>query len=383
MNEIELRQLAVRRCMAGEKPALVATEIKRTKQWIYKWLKRYKTGDKEWYLSRSRSPKKKHGKISRETEVKIIQIRKELSEMKYSQTGALSIQYEFNRLGLNPPATWTINRVLKRNGLIQKSKRRTSKNIAYPELYLSLQQMDLVGPRYLKGGFRFYAFNIIDTETHRVHVHPMPDKTARSILGGIISFWQDFGMPDALQMDNELSFRGSNRHPRSLGVILRFVISQGVVPIFIPRAEPWRNGVIEKFNGTFNSKFYRVQKFKDFGHLKNEAAKFEEFHNQHHRYSSQGNKTPNEMLSEIMMPQKLSKDYLIEEPILLDSGVIIFVRFVRSDLKVNVFNSKFTVNKKLMYSYIIAEIIIDAHCLLIKQDNKIYHSFTFIMPVDW
>ena len=248
---------------------------------------------------------------------------------------------------------------------------------------MDTQQMDLVGPRYLKGGFRFYAFNIIDTETHRVRVYPIPDKTARSILKGIISFWQDFGIPDGLQMDNELSFRGSNRHPRSLGIILRFIISQGVVPIFIPQAEPWRNGIIEKFNDTFNSKFYRVQKFKDFGHLKNEAVKFEEFHNQYHRYSSQSNKTPNEMLTEIMKPTKLSKEYLIEKPILLDTGLIFFVRFVRSDLKVNIFNSEFIVNKKLMYSYIIAEIIIDIHCLLIKQDNKIHHIFTFIMPVDW
>lgn len=59
------------------------------------------------------------------------------------------------------------------------------------------------------------------------------------------------GMPDALQMDNELAFRGSNRYPRSFGSVVRFALNQGMAVVFIPVKEPWRNGIIEKFNHTY------------------------------------------------------------------------------------------------------------------------------------
>jgi putative transposase len=65
-------------------------------------------------------------------------------------------------------------------------------------------------------------------------------------------------------MDNEMSFRGSNRYPRSLGIVLRLALSQGVTPIFIPPSEPWRNGVIEKFNSTMDKYFFSKQKVSSF-----------------------------------------------------------------------------------------------------------------------
>jgi hypothetical protein len=59
--------------------------------------------------------------------------------------------------------------------------------------------MDIVGPRYLKGGFRFYSLkNVIDAESHYVQIHPMLGKNVESIPPGIINFWKDFGMPDCL-----------------------------------------------------------------------------------------------------------------------------------------------------------------------------------------
>jgi len=85
-------------------------------------------------------------------------------------------------------------------------------------------------------------------------------------------------MPDYLQMDNELSFKGSNRHPRSLGILLRTAICNGVTPIFIPVAEPWRNGVVEKFNETVQKHFLSTQ-FISLEEMQLKAKEFTEFHN--------------------------------------------------------------------------------------------------------
>ncbi len=382
-EDILQRKEAVIRWLNGSPPALIAQSLGKTRQWVYKWIKRYKSfPDGDWSRSHSRAPKTVRSQISEEQERQIVRIRNNLLGRKYSQIGALSIQYEFYRLGLKSPPIWTINRVLAKNNLVQKSKFKKSKNLPYPSLYSSCHQMDLVGPRYLKGGYRFYSLNLIDTQSRYAHVHPLQGKSADIIIEGIISFWQDFGFPDSLQMDNELSFRGSNRHPRSLGLILRFILSQGVVPVFIPSGEPWRNGIIERFNDKFNYKFYRVQQFKNFEHIKSEAKIFTKFHNENHRYSTQNNKTPIEMIDLLGRPLKLSKFFKLKKPILLEEGIILFIRFIRSNLKLTILGTEFFMKKELMYSYVVAEIIIDIHTLRVKQDNIVHHVFEFIMPVD-
>lgn len=211
----------------------------------------------------------------------------------------------------------------------------------------------------------------------------MRDKSAESILPGIIELWKTFGIPDCLQMDNELVFRGSNRYPRSLGLILRFALSHNVTPLFIPQAEPWRNGMIEHFNRTFDKKFYRRQEFPDFEALKHEASVFVDFHNRHHRYSTQGGKTPLQAIKQLGQYPRLSKDYKCAERPLLEGGSLLFVRFIRSDLLISILGSTFKLKKQLMYSYVVAEVVIENHVLLIRQDGQIHHKFAFTMNVDW
>ncbi len=103
-------------------------------------------------------------------------------------------------------------------------------------------------------------------------------------------------------MDSELSFRGSNRYPRSFGAVIRFALSRGVAVIFIPIAEPWRNGMIEKFNDTYQLRFLKVYTFESLEKLSQQEQSFIDFHNQNHLYSSQQHKTPNEVKASQMPP---------------------------------------------------------------------------------
>jgi len=239
MEEINKRKEAIDLWLKGKNINEIGLILNCSRQWVHKWINRYNANpDNEWFNSFSKAPKTVHPRITRELEEQIINFRQMLCGRKYSQTGATSIQYEFYKSGMDPPPVWTINRILRRNNLIFKSLEKTKKGTAYPKLYNSCNQMDLVGPRYLKGGFRYYSLNIIDNETHYAMVCPVLGKSTDHLIYGIITFWQDFGFPDCLQMDNEMVFRGSNRHPRSLSLILRFILSQGVVPLFIPPAEP-------------------------------------------------------------------------------------------------------------------------------------------------
>lgn len=383
-QEIKIRQEAVKKCLEGNVPSKVAKELNKSKAWVCKWLKRYKENPMDnWFEERSRRPHT----ISRQTqtaiEEQILEIRKQLHQNKYSQQGALSIQYAFKQLNQVVPSIWTINRVLKRNNLIQPAPKH-KKIKAYPEHYISVQQIDFVGPRYIKNDGRFNCFNVIDVPTHMAAIYPCRTMTGEDALGGLLQFWKSFGIPDCIQMDNALSFRGSNRHPRSLTRFLRFVLSQGVVPLFIPKGEPWRNGVIERFNDTFDKKFLRSQNFENFEALCQEAPRFIEFHNTVHRYTCLQGKTPYQVFKDSRLHSlQLSKDFECPEKISLEGGCILFVFFVRSDCQIEVLGTKLKINPVLQYSYVTARLNIDTHSITIERDHKVYHIFTFNMPADW
>jgi putative transposase len=83
-----------------------------------------------------------------------------LEAQHYAQIGTSAVKWEeFNKLGLTPPSDSTINRILKREGLVKKTL-YTPKGVVYPYFtealgFNNIHQADLLGPRYIKddGGF--------------------------------------------------------------------------------------------------------------------------------------------------------------------------------------------------------------------------------------
>ncbi len=385
MDESTLRKKAIEMYLQSKSPSLICQELGKSRPWFYKWLKRYQADPAgQWFVEESRRPHTIHSKISPEMAELVINTRKQLEKTPYAQIGAVSIQWEIKKLGLEPPPVWTIDRLLKKRDLAKPKKKERKRTNEYPGTgYPNVQQMDLVGPRYIKDFGRFYSLNIIDIDTHCAQINPIASKAADGIVAAVIRFWQHYGIPDYLQMDNELSFRGSNRHPHSFGKLIRFCFSHGVCPIFIPLAEPWRNGVIERFNDTFEKKFYRSQFFKDLDDMRKKAPDFEAFHNTYHRYSAHNNRTPKEMFRANKPIAFLAQDYELPERLPLEEGEIILFRFIRSNRKLDIFGESFTVDKNLVYSYVKALINVEAQALKIYQDEKLIQEFYYPMPVDW
>jgi putative transposase len=129
----------------------IADKLGKTRQWVHKWLKRYKTEKDVWYQSISNAPKKPISRIPEDIEKTIVSIRENLIGQKYAQKGALNILYEFKRLNINPPSMSTINRVIQRNGLLDKGTKREAKkkNILITSLMYS--KWILLDPSILEG----------------------------------------------------------------------------------------------------------------------------------------------------------------------------------------------------------------------------------------
>ena len=119
--ETELRKKAIQRYIQGEKPKAIYTDLKRSKKWFFKWLQRFQTGEKDWYKDQSRAPKNSPRRISDTDRQRIIEVRKNLESQPFAQTGASAIKWELSKSGLSFPSDRTINRVLKREGLVKKN----------------------------------------------------------------------------------------------------------------------------------------------------------------------------------------------------------------------------------------------------------------------
>jgi len=126
--EQERRKTAVKRYLKGESPKSIYNHLKRSKNWFFKWLRRYKSGDPEWYQDKSRAPLKSPTETSEIQRQRIISTRTHLESQKYAQIGPSAIKWELNKSGLSFPSDSTIKRILKSEGLIKKnflrSKRR-------------------------------------------------------------------------------------------------------------------------------------------------------------------------------------------------------------------------------------------------------------------
>ena len=149
-DEIILRKQAIELHLQGDRIVVIASKIGKSRQWVHKWINRYKTGGAHWYNSFSNAPKKVARTIPNDIEKIIVTIRKNLKEQKYAQKGALSILYEFERLNITPPSISTINRVIKRNGLIELGIIRDAKKKSTPTTFLMFSKWTLWDQSTLK-----------------------------------------------------------------------------------------------------------------------------------------------------------------------------------------------------------------------------------------
>ena len=222
----------------------------------------------------------------------------------------------------------------------------------------------------------------MDVYSHRVYIESQRTKQDKHVASSLLKCWKTLGIPDFLLLDNELSFRGSNKYPRSPGLVIRLCLFYAVQPVFIPIGEPWRNGVIEHFNDTYNRKFFRRQWFPSYAALKRQSKNFQRFHNKHHRYSCLKNKTPIETIEkEDYKPVTLGPNTKLLELDYIPDGNIILIRFIRSDRKLDIFGEKFEVPESVIYSYVKAVIVTEIHQLQLYLGNDLIKTFEYRLLV--
>lgn len=120
MDEETLRKMAIEQHLQDKSPHSIYHEMGRSKYWFFKWLHRYQSGVSEWYKDQPKTPHQHPHETPPEMQHLVKNIRIQLEDS-YAQVGTSAIKWEFKKLGMTPPSDRTINRILKREGLVKKN----------------------------------------------------------------------------------------------------------------------------------------------------------------------------------------------------------------------------------------------------------------------
>lgn len=380
----EERRRAVARVLAGESVVTVAASLARSRKWVYAWLGRAATGEAAWAQDRSHRPAQSPRRMPPEIVAAVRLVRLELYNAALLY-GAQNIRWRLEELAVTPlPSIRTINRILGREGLThRRTGRYVPKGKAYPALAATVpnqvHQLDYIGPCYLRGPVRFWSLNTVDVATVRCATEPVQQRAGQATVDALWATWHRLGLPAHVQADNEMVFYGSPAHPRGMGLLIRLCLGQGIEPWFIPLREPWRNGVVEKFNDHYRSKFLAWVQVPTFAALRPASLAFEQKHNSRYRYTRLGGQTPFTALQRhgpaLRFPAREAPPALpLPKP---EGGRYHLVRFIRSDRRLDVFGERFLLPPEAQYEYVVATVEVEHQQLLITLNGDPLEQFPY------
>jgi hypothetical protein len=164
-----------------------------------------------------------------------------------------------------------------------------------------------------------------------------------------------------------------------MGILIRLCLAHEVEPWFIPPAEPWRNGVVEKFNDHYRQGFLRREELKQSAELAPASLVFEQKHNSRYRYTKLQGRTPQAALQLSRQPLRFPASleaprYPLAKP---KRGYYHLVRFIRSDALLDVFGERFRLPPETVYEYAVATIDVAAQRLSVRIDKLIVAEFDY------
>jgi putative transposase len=235
----------------------IGRTLARSETWFHKWWQRYVSSGTDGLFELTRAHSPLVNRTPAHIERAVLAIRRRLAahaslQTRYALIGAATIQTELEALGYTPlPTERTIERVLQRANLtsppLHLARRVAPTAYPGPQAYDSnqVQQVDLVGPRYLTGDKTKYYFLVCkDIFDQAVYAEFQAGCSMEQVLPFLVHAWQRLGLPQFVQFDNGKEFYGWGRWPRSLNRVIRLALRLEIQPVFIPEASPQRKGYL-------------------------------------------------------------------------------------------------------------------------------------------
>lgn len=196
----------------------------------------------------------------------VLEVRRRLrEESPLGEYGAAAIGREIalrDDLPGAPPSVRTIGRILERHGALDARRRRHP--APPPGWYLpavggrrlELDAFDVIDGMLLSGEVPLDVLTGISLHGGLRSAWPMSGLRSGHVAARLLARWREFGRPGYAQFDNDARFAGGGSVPDSIGLVVRFCLAAGVVPVFAPPREPGFQAAIESFNGLWQRKVW-------------------------------------------------------------------------------------------------------------------------------
>ncbi len=207
------------------------------------------------------------GRTRVDVEDRILDLRRMLREESVlGEYGPAAIRRELDAMTERSgpiPAVRTIARILERRGALD-AKRRVRRPAPPAGWYLpdlrrrlvELDSFDVISGLRLKGGLELDILTGISLHGALTVVWPTAGVSGASTVEALGQHWRAVGLPGYAQFDNDTRFIGGNAHPNSIGLVIRYCLAVGVVPVFAPPLEVGFQASIEAFNGRWQRKLW-------------------------------------------------------------------------------------------------------------------------------
>ena len=346
------RKIAVMQLRQGKTVTEVARNMTRSLGWVSKWKRRYAEESWTGLKDKSRAPLNHGNELSATVKQAICQARLELEaaaelgdDLKYIGGQAIRTRLKHNKV-MPLPSIATIERVISAAGLTKPKTNPVKPEIVYPRLHPTqphqLCQVDIV-PHFLQGGQRVASFNAIDVVSRYPTGRSYEQRRSVDAANFLIHVWQELGIPQYTQVDNEGCFSGGATHTRVLGKVVRLALTVGTELVFSPVNHPKSNGFVERFHQDYNQHVWQDTYLSDLDAVNQQGEIFFALYQQREGHSQLNGETPTSLHHQ-QQPEKLDADFKMSSPKLpLREGRIHFMRRVTPEGTVRVLNTDWTV----------------------------------------
>lgn len=339
------RRAAIRLLRSGQTVKEIAAELQCSPAWVYKWRDRFRADGWAQLKDRSRAPKHHPNQLPAEVRRAICQVRSEL-EAEASQPGHLcyigarAIAQRLKRQGLHPvPSSASIERTLTAAGLTRR-RQPEAPAVSYPHLKPGrvgqLTQVDIV-PRYLTGGQQVFCFNALDV----VSRYPTGDQSLRRCASDacrfLIQVWQDIGLSDYTQVDNDGCFSGGHTHKGVLGQVVRLALFVGTELVFSPIYNPESNGTVERFHQDYTRTVWANTELINLEDVRRYSVAFFDQYRQSTHHGALAGRSPSQVHG-TELPRLPATFCLPEGRLPLTAGQLHFMRLVSPKREISLLN---------------------------------------------
>jgi transposase InsO family protein len=388
-DELSARQAAIRLRLAGEKIENICRTLNRSAAWFHKWWRRYLEAGPTGLYDLTRANQRVVNRTPPHIERAIISIRQRLAkrataQTRYSLVGAAQIRAELEKLDYSPlPSPRTIERIVARAGLtcppLRLAPQLARTEYPGPQAQDSNQvhQVDVVGPRYLKGDkTRYYFLVCKDVFDQAVYIEFVASRSSNTVLAFLTHAWQSLGLPDMVQFDNGREFCGWGASARYLSRVIRFCLRLEIEVLFIPEGRPYYNGAVEQFNGWFQPLLLK-RSYRRPADARRQVKRLMTTVNEQHVHAHLGHRTAAQYRRGKRLRKLPADCQLHQQKLPISVGKVSFIRLVTAKGTMNVLSQQFKVGKRLKFQYVKATLYTKPQVL------KVYHKGRLIKQFDY